>query len=253
MIPAMGGEISRAKQGWILFALIFVVVYAVLAAADLGMESVTQSSCAAKFPKWLGCVLANHENLAGGLIGGSGALFGAWLAWSAVREQIEGEGQRQRAARNTQLMWDIRSAKSEIASLEAFGKRFADLIASFEGQPQPGESVPWPQARAFYRVYVLGEMNSPTMPMSEPLFEVVTLLNDLRQLASPTIQNFLTQADQGQINAAHASEALHEIEAGMAARMDEARMMGVRINELIQQRREAIEALTAERSTLMLP
>jgi hypothetical protein len=36
--------------------------------------------CAAQFPKWLGCVVANHESLSGSLITGGGALFAAWVA-----------------------------------------------------------------------------------------------------------------------------------------------------------------------------
>jgi hypothetical protein len=43
---------------------------------------------------WLGCAMAAHENLAGGLIGGGGALFAAWLAGSVVREQIQDERRR---------------------------------------------------------------------------------------------------------------------------------------------------------------
>jgi hypothetical protein len=38
--------------------------------------------------------MAAHENLAGGLIGGGGALFAAWLAGSVVREQIQDERRR---------------------------------------------------------------------------------------------------------------------------------------------------------------
>jgi hypothetical protein len=37
---------------------------------------------------WLGCVIAAHETLAGGLIAAAGALFGAWLAFSSLQEQI---------------------------------------------------------------------------------------------------------------------------------------------------------------------
>lgn len=51
--------------------------------------STTTQQCVAAFPKWLGCVLANHENLSGGLIGAGGALFAGWLAWSAVWAQID--------------------------------------------------------------------------------------------------------------------------------------------------------------------
>jgi hypothetical protein len=41
-----------------------------------------------KFPMWLGCIIATHETLAGGLIAAAGALFGAWLAFSGLKEQI---------------------------------------------------------------------------------------------------------------------------------------------------------------------
>jgi hypothetical protein len=37
---------------------------------------------------WLGCAIAAHETLAGGLIAATGALFGAWLAFSGLKEQI---------------------------------------------------------------------------------------------------------------------------------------------------------------------
>jgi hypothetical protein len=43
------------------------------------------------FPRWFGCALAMHENLAGGLIGGAGALFAAWLAWQAIMRQISAQ------------------------------------------------------------------------------------------------------------------------------------------------------------------
>jgi hypothetical protein len=42
---------------------------------------------------WLGCVMAVNETLAGGLIAAAGALFGAWLAFSGLKEQIALEQQ----------------------------------------------------------------------------------------------------------------------------------------------------------------
>jgi len=42
------------------------------------------SRCLLQFPKWFGCALANHENLAGGLIGASGTIFAGWIAWRAA-------------------------------------------------------------------------------------------------------------------------------------------------------------------------
>ncbi len=51
---------------------------------------------AAHWPNWIGCIIAAHEGLAGGLIGGGGALFAAWLAWDAVQVQLFEEGERRR-------------------------------------------------------------------------------------------------------------------------------------------------------------
>jgi hypothetical protein len=41
-----------------------------------------------QFPKWLGCAFATHEALAGSLIAAGAALFGAWLAFVGLQDQI---------------------------------------------------------------------------------------------------------------------------------------------------------------------
>jgi hypothetical protein len=51
---------------------------------------------ASQWPKWIGCIMASQEGLAGGLIGGGGALFAAWLAWDAVQVQLFEERERRR-------------------------------------------------------------------------------------------------------------------------------------------------------------
>jgi hypothetical protein len=84
----------RAFQGMLLASIILTFIVLALALAQMG---VTQEArlCApsgfwkAQFLKWIGCMMAEHENLAGGLIAAGGALFAGWLAWSAVREQID--------------------------------------------------------------------------------------------------------------------------------------------------------------------
>jgi hypothetical protein len=45
----------------------------------------------AQWPKWIGCAMATHENLAGGLLGAAGTIFAAYIAWSAVQAQIMAE------------------------------------------------------------------------------------------------------------------------------------------------------------------
>src|SRR5262249_34247950 len=78
---------GRWREGAVLLALIILVSLAVLAAAD-GWMIIKDGAqrCGTQFPKWLGCVVANHENLSGSLIAAGGALFAAWVAWHAVMD-----------------------------------------------------------------------------------------------------------------------------------------------------------------------
>src|SRR5439155_26582682 len=86
-------RVNRKLQGTIVAAVILAGVGTFLALADGGANS----HCSLQFPKWIGCVLAAREGLAGGLIGAGGALFAGWLAWSAVREQIRSEHELSKA------------------------------------------------------------------------------------------------------------------------------------------------------------
>jgi hypothetical protein len=81
---------ERWWQGAKLLALIILGFFAVLAAADASMILKDGAQrCGVQFPKWLGCVVANHESLSGSLLTAGGALFAAWVAWNAVRDQID--------------------------------------------------------------------------------------------------------------------------------------------------------------------
>lgn len=86
---------KRVLQGTTLVVCLSASVVGLLAFAQSWappdeykcFQSVAQS----QFPKWLGCVMAAHEGLAGGLIGGAGALFAGWLAFASVQRQLEEE------------------------------------------------------------------------------------------------------------------------------------------------------------------
>jgi hypothetical protein len=99
MIPLSPGPLPRALGSqdaggkvpccWPSF---FLVGLAVLAAADAGVIIKDGAQrCGAQFPKWLGCVVANHESLSGSLVAAGGALFAAWFAWHAVMGQIKSD------------------------------------------------------------------------------------------------------------------------------------------------------------------
>ena len=81
---------------FLLVALCSLVFsYLVLALAEAGGLAAGHWA----FPRWFGCVLYVHESLAAGLIAAAGALTAAWIAWSAVQQQINAERQRTTADR----------------------------------------------------------------------------------------------------------------------------------------------------------
>jgi hypothetical protein len=78
-------NLSRHTQFWLLVIGLPLLIFSFLALALLGLDD--DRRCGIQFPKLFGCLLSRHENLAGGLIAASGALFAGWLAWTAVRDQ----------------------------------------------------------------------------------------------------------------------------------------------------------------------
>ena len=82
----------RAITGIAIFAATFAAAIAILAFATawtpIGAPLCFRDIAHSQFPKWLGCALAVHETLASGLIAAGGALFGAWLAFSGLQDQI---------------------------------------------------------------------------------------------------------------------------------------------------------------------
>lgn len=73
----------------------------------------TNSRCLLQFPlKWFGCVIGNHENLAGGLIGGAGTIIAALIAWRVVQHQIASDrslAERQEISTLNLVCSDLRS------------------------------------------------------------------------------------------------------------------------------------------------
>jgi hypothetical protein len=91
-----GIQMSRRAQGYLVAFGVIVIIAAMLAmAVAWGTKS---TGCVLAFPKIIGCALAQYESLSGGLIAAGGALFGGWLAWSAVREQVQIEKRKVKAA-----------------------------------------------------------------------------------------------------------------------------------------------------------
>jgi hypothetical protein len=68
----------------------FLFVYLILALTEIG----SGAGCHWAFPRWFGCVLGLHETLAAGLMGAAGVLIAAWMAWTAVQQQINADRER---------------------------------------------------------------------------------------------------------------------------------------------------------------
>ena len=80
-----------ALQDVTIAVVLSTIVVSLLAFAHAWAANTTEASrCFTHFfsdtqwPKWIGCALSAHENLAGGLIGSAGTIFAAWLAWRAI-------------------------------------------------------------------------------------------------------------------------------------------------------------------------
>ena len=74
----------------VILILAFAHAWAPQAASELSKRCF-ETFGTAQWPKWIGCAMGAHESLAAGLIGAAGALFAAWLAYSAVQQQFAHE------------------------------------------------------------------------------------------------------------------------------------------------------------------
>lgn len=136
---SLGRAIMSSRSGQLLLLVLgFVVfIYVVLALSEVGGPA----GCHWAFPRWFGCVLYVHETLAGGLIGAAGALIAAFIAWTAVQQQINAEREQVLADRNEaeRLLADD---LSDYADGMAAAWRL--LVAVPDPLPEPGT---WERAR----------------------------------------------------------------------------------------------------------
>lgn len=78
----------RVAQGIGLWVAMLAIVAMILVAANFGAGE----TCDVRpSPSAIGCFLRNYKELASGLLGATGAIFAAWIAWLAVQRQILSE------------------------------------------------------------------------------------------------------------------------------------------------------------------
>jgi hypothetical protein len=106
----------RSTRAFFVAAAIFTFIVGMLAWVEAGSSD--DARCKASVWLWFGCAAAKHENLTGGLLGAGGALFAAWLAWTAVQRQIQRQIQAER-----QL-----AREEQEASLEAVTDQLGEFL-----------------------------------------------------------------------------------------------------------------------------
>lgn len=93
--------------GWLICSSI--VAFSLLALADQHVQAPLKT-CRFGFG-WIGCVLANHENLAGACF----TLVAALVAWAALQEQLR-EGQSERRAARAALLVELKEHAETFSS-----------------------------------------------------------------------------------------------------------------------------------------
>jgi hypothetical protein len=135
-----------------LFVLFVIALLAgivgVLLWAQLGTTETTKSCAAIPLHLWIGCAMAAHENLAGGLIGAAGALIAGLLAWRGLRDQIDAAEANVAAQRWMGVQMERQMLRQEIPQLE----RAAELSAGFVEKLERDHSPASPYANKLVEV-----------------------------------------------------------------------------------------------------
>src|ERR1700722_4097915 len=105
---------------------LILVVFFILAFADSG----TKCSIEPNF-SYLSCLLREFRDLAGGLIGAAGTIFAGWLAWSAVRAQIQNKRELMNA-NEREVMSALRLEMNEFLTTVNQSWRALDILLDDE-------------------------------------------------------------------------------------------------------------------------
>jgi hypothetical protein len=142
----------RWITGFALFSVLVLAVVVFLAFAHAWTPPKTDAArcfidfAHSQWPKWIGCTMSVHENLAAGLIGAAGALFGAWLAFSGLKEQIGTERQNEFNRRNRKHAAVRAMLPLALAQVIAYAERSAraldELVNKCEDETLPAKAAP---------------------------------------------------------------------------------------------------------------
>src|SRR5262245_16559705 len=147
-----GLTVAAGLTAIIIGVLAFAHAWAPEAAGGSSMARCFVDIASSQFPKWLGCTMAAHQSLAGGLIGGGGALLAAWIAASVIGEKLSDDRRRELQARQHEI-------KREINALTASRNALEEARDTFWDQWEGMRDRKWPSVEAFVRVGAFGKLN----------------------------------------------------------------------------------------------
>ncbi len=91
----------------------------------------------AQWPKWIGCSMAAHESLAGGLIGLAGVIFAAWLAYSGAQDQLAHVRIAAEESNRLHAQERFQEAKTDVEILEHAQQYLRTFAGNFPDESNP--------------------------------------------------------------------------------------------------------------------
>jgi hypothetical protein len=127
-------NLRRRLFGFALAIFLLAVIVAALAlVAPWPPPNAPQCPPQSQLLQWLGCTAAGHETLVAGLIAAGGALFGAWLAFSGLEEQIALARHTEILARQVEFQKRFNDAARDLQTMKS-ARGFIDAV--IEGFPR---------------------------------------------------------------------------------------------------------------------
>jgi hypothetical protein len=134
-------NVRRRLIGFALAIFLLAVIVAALAlVAPWPPPNAPQCPPQSQFLQWLGCTAAAHETLVAGLTAAAGALFGAWLAFSGLEEQIALARHTEILARQVEFQRRFNDATRDLQSMKSAHSFIEAVVDGFPRLQDP--SVP---------------------------------------------------------------------------------------------------------------
>lgn len=170
----------KLRNACFVIGIILLIIIGTLAAANIRP---IHDRCAWQFPKILSCLLSARETLAAGLIGAGGAIFAAWLAWTAVREQIAVDRRQIAESKVAQKRGVVSQLEYNIGSLRSAQDDLTDALKKFPDQKDKRQYIFATTLAGMHLVYSFRSVQRAQSAPDGLGEQVSNNLNQLRMMA----------------------------------------------------------------------